>query len=1178
MPASTRPSPSPPPATDTPAATDVEASPDAVAVVPAAARVSGKALEKRRVFFVTSIARSTPHPHTPQPTADPTELILIICAHLRAAGLTDAASAVAAAARDAGTVPTRLDVSGTLRTLTDAQLASAVARVPPTALAALAGDALARASAFGGPPLAGVASLLAGGGAALAAALAPPPPPPTRPPSGKRQDEALPQPLLSLPWRHAPHRGAPLPALVALRAAGASATSRSATAVEPPARAATALRHAVTLRGHRAAVYCVAYDATGDRVITGADDALVKIWCSRTARLLAMCRGHTAEVTDVGVSGDGAAYASASEDGSVRVWEAGGAPPGAPGAVLLGHAPRAATFLSWCRRPDAPHLLLSTGADGTLRAWDTRPPGTCVAVLTAARVFGPTRGVTRFGGGAAPPPPRTTRRGDAALADAVRAADAARRVAERLPTRTALAEAARTAAELEALRERLAAARGLPPPSREATPDPPPDASPPALLVCSTTPDGTHMLAGGADGSVFVWSWDLDAAPRDASAAATLPRPSADGGLVLPASDVPPPLILAASPPPVELVRLEGHTAAVHLLRLSRSGGALATGSKDGTLRLWRRPTRAGRLRAMWVATLAFTTDPVEDHALAVEARRWRRDPPPRIIRQLAWTCDDNVVIAAMGDYTVRAWHATTGAAIGRMRGHVDAITVVDCHPFDPALLLTAAADGRAIVWHVPTCTPLASFSTRDTAPRDAPAWPEALPVVDGRWAGDGAAFCLTDAAGQLHLFDSAPPTPALARARYDQFLEHDYGALRMDAAGFVVDADTEHAPHALNAGARVVDFLGQPYPPSYQAAFAAHALTDLTLAEAEAEAEGAPPPPPRALPRGAALAPPTLTAAAWAAQEAGRSDDAVTATVARAEARMAAATAAAPAPPPLTGDAADQALARAARRVPTTPGGVFPRGYVPTTLAGLFRRGEAAGTDGSGDDARDADFVPQPRRGPGRPPGLRNAATRGPSSSSDEDDDSDGDEDDEDEEPEAPPPVAGRTRGAAGSGPSEQSRAERAAARAAARAPPPPPPQQRRGRPPPKRQRREADDGDGDGEEPSSPESTSHDDDSDSDRRRRRRRRAVDRPRARPPPLQRHPLPPRARVHLVDGHGERAWCLCAANRRLGRAAATWRGRRGSCLPPRPRGPPHPAPRPAPRRTRHRDRRRLHHC
>ena len=790
---------------------------------------------------------------------------------------------------------------------------------------------------------------------------------------------------------------------MALRASGASAASRSATAVEPPARAATALRHAVTLRGHRAAVYCVAYDAAGDRVITGADDALVKIWCSRTGRLLATCRGHAAEVTDVGVSADGAAYASASEDGSVRVWEAGGAPPGAPGAVLLGHAPRAATFLSWCRRSDAPHLLLSTGADGTLRAWDTRPPGACVAVLTAARVFGPTRGVTRFGAGAAPPPPRTTRRGDAALAVAVRAADAARRAAERLPTRTALAEASRTAAELEALRARLAAARGLPPPSREATPDPPADASPPALLVCSATPDGTHMLAGGADGSVFVWSWDLDDSPRDASAAASLPRPSADGGLVLPAADVPPPLVLSSAPRPVELVRLEGHTAAVHLLRLSRSGDALATGSKDGTLRLWRRPTRAGRLRAMWVATVTLTTDAVEDHALAVEARRWRRDPPPRIIRQLAWTCDDAIIVAAMGDYTVRAWHATTGAAIKRMRGHVDAITVVDGHPHDPSLLLTAGADGRAIVWHVPTCTPLASFSTRDTAPRDAPAWPEPLPVVDGGWAGDGSAFCLTDAAGQLHLFDSAPPTPALARARYDQFLEHDDGALRMDAAGFVVDADTEQAPHALNAGARLVDFLGQPYPTSYQAAFSAHTLTDLTLAEAEAEAEGAPPPPPRTLPRGAALAPPTLTAAAWAAQEAGRSDDAVTAAVARAEARMAAATAAAPAPQPLSGDSTDRAWARAARRVPTTPGGVFPRGYVPTTLAGLFRRGEAAGTDASGDDARDADFVPT-RRGPGRPPGSRNAATRGASSSSSSDDD-DSDDDDEDEEPDPPPP-----------------------------------------------------------------------------------------------------------------------------------------------------------------------------
>ena len=42
-------------------------------------------------------------------------------------------------------------------------------------------------------------------------------------------------------------------------------------------RCAGALRYQKTLRGHNAAVYCVAFDKTGRYVVTGSDDRLVKV-------------------------------------------------------------------------------------------------------------------------------------------------------------------------------------------------------------------------------------------------------------------------------------------------------------------------------------------------------------------------------------------------------------------------------------------------------------------------------------------------------------------------------------------------------------------------------------------------------------------------------------------------------------------------------------------------------------------------------------------------------------------------------------------------------------------------------------------------------------------------------------------------------------------------------------
>ncbi len=65
-------------------------------------------------------------------------------------------------------------------------------------------------------------------------------------------------------------------------------------------------------------------------------------------------------------------------------------------SVLLGHtAP--ATFIDFCSC--IPEALLSSSLDGSCRIWNAREGGPAVHVLTATAEFGPTRGVTRYGGG-----------------------------------------------------------------------------------------------------------------------------------------------------------------------------------------------------------------------------------------------------------------------------------------------------------------------------------------------------------------------------------------------------------------------------------------------------------------------------------------------------------------------------------------------------------------------------------------------------------------------------------------------------------------------------------------------------------------------------------------------------------------------------------------------------------
>lgn len=61
-----------------------------------------------------------------------------------------------------------------------------------------------------------------------------------------------------------------------MRELGWSTAARARNVLAPPALLAGALRHQRTVRGHRVAVYCITFDRTGRRVITGSDDRLVK--------------------------------------------------------------------------------------------------------------------------------------------------------------------------------------------------------------------------------------------------------------------------------------------------------------------------------------------------------------------------------------------------------------------------------------------------------------------------------------------------------------------------------------------------------------------------------------------------------------------------------------------------------------------------------------------------------------------------------------------------------------------------------------------------------------------------------------------------------------------------------------------------------------------------------------
>lgn len=155
--------------------------------------------------------------------------------------------------------------AGAQHALSLPELQRRYAHLPPDALRQLLAQLLDRRRSEAPQPAArGLTSLLEGGALRVLSLGPGAPPPPPPPPAWLRPGGPPPSQA---------HR------LLLLRAGGlgVGGSGTHAAGVCPPAEAARALQHHLTVRGHRFAVYCVAYDRCGRFAITGSDDRLVKV-------------------------------------------------------------------------------------------------------------------------------------------------------------------------------------------------------------------------------------------------------------------------------------------------------------------------------------------------------------------------------------------------------------------------------------------------------------------------------------------------------------------------------------------------------------------------------------------------------------------------------------------------------------------------------------------------------------------------------------------------------------------------------------------------------------------------------------------------------------------------------------------------------------------------------------
>ena len=314
-------------------------------------------------------------------------------------------------------------------------------------------------------------------------------------------------------------------------------------------------------------------------------------------------------------------------------------------------------------------------------------------------------------------------------------------------------------------------------------------------------------------------------------------RPRADGGAA-----------------PAWVATLRGHRHDVTSLSWAAAGDRILSGSVDGTARLWSlKGEMVGR-------ALASSSDgpPPERWSSTQLGRPPEEGVAVPIVGQVAWTCDDKMVVAARTDATIGVWDGRSGRPLHTLAAygtpgasalaHQDRIYVLDCHPTLPHVAVSASYDGTALLWDLGNGVATDALS-------NIPLGDGECEFVDGRWSPGGDAIVLTDSSGRLHLHGLALGAASAAdvnrdgtrvggatalaaggggaaAAPYDQFFATDHEPL----APF----DTAEAEAARPRAPICDQAISVAYPQPVQAAAAAAAAIAAARVPSRGEFEAA--------------------------------------------------------------------------------------------------------------------------------------------------------------------------------------------------------------------------------------------------------------------------------------------------------------------------------------------------
>lgn len=249
---------------------------------------------------------------------------------------------------------------------------------------------------------------------------------------------------------------------------------------------------------------------------------------------------------------------------------------------------------------------------------------------------------------------------------------------------------------------------------------------------------------------------------------------------------------------PHRILETEAHTDRVDSICWAHNELRFISGSKDGTANIWYFERQHWKFTKLQMATkLPGEKETEEDSKVKLK------------VMMVCWDLTDRFVITAVGDHTLKVWNSDTGALVHVLLGHQDEVFVLESHPCDPNVLLSAAHDGNMFIWNISTGQPIKKFQNLIDGQGHGS-------IFDAKWSPDGTMIAATDSHGHLITYGLGTGGDKLQDLPKELFFHTDYRPLIRDANHYVLDEQTQMAPH-LMPPPFLVDIDGNPYPPYQQ-------------------------------------------------------------------------------------------------------------------------------------------------------------------------------------------------------------------------------------------------------------------------------------------------------------------------------------------------------------------------